>query len=284
MHDSSSVSPGPTPLCIHYRPRLALLHTGALSPRAAAAVNEHIASCPCCQQERAAYDALDAAARQHLASTAFAPLTLEDIMHATETPSDANMASTPETSGEVRAALRRRPRLATLGPLAAVVALVLLASVIFAGHRLGPGISLSGTPTPSSPTPTATQTLTQTANLTQTTWTLTRLMVAGHEQPLVPGRAPTLHFDPFNGQIYGIHGTGGCNGYGGTYALAGNTLHVSSLSYTQMACLAGGVSLDQQESAYFQALLLVTGYHLDGNTLTLTSADASVQLTFRANG
>jgi len=272
------------PLCVHYRPRLALLRTGALSPREAAAVNEHITGCMWCQQELAAYDALDAAARQHLASAAFAPLTLEDIMHATETTSDANMASTLETSGKVRPALRRRPRLATLGPLAAVVALVLLASVIFAAHRSGPGVSLGGKPTPSSPTPTATQTLTQTANLTQTTWTLTRLMVAGHEQPLVPGHAPTLHFDPFNGQIYGIRGTGGCNGYGGTYALAGNTLSVTTLSYTQMACLAGGGSLDQQESAYFQALLRVTGYHLDGNTLTLTSADGSVQLTFRANG
>ncbi|MGO8947780.1 MAG: META domain-containing protein [Ktedonobacterales bacterium] len=277
MHDSSSVSPGPTPLCLHYRPQLTLLRTRALSPREAAAVNEHIASCSWCQRELAAYDALDAAARQHLASTTFVPLTLEDIMHTTEAPPDANMASTLETSGKVRPVLRRRPRLATLGPLAAVVALVLLASVIFAGHRLGPGGSLGGKPTPPS--------LTQTASLTHTTWTLTRLMVAGHEQPLVPGHAPTLHFGPFNGQIYGIRGTGGCNGYGGTYALAGNTLHVSSLYYqTQRACEVGGVLLTPQESAYIQALLRVTGYHLDGNTLTLTSADGSVQLTFRANG
>jgi heat shock protein HslJ len=138
--------------------------------------------------------------------------------------------------------------------------------------------SLSGTPTPQALTPTAN--LTPSANLAQSTWTLTRLIVDGREQLLVPGHAPTLHFDPFNGQYYGIRGTGGCNGYGGDYTLAGNMFRVDSLSYTQMAC---GVGVDLVESAYFQALLQVTRYHLDGSALTLTSADASVQLTFRAN-
>jgi heat shock protein HslJ len=250
-----------------------------MRPGEAAALYEHISSCPWCQGELAVYDALEAAARQHLAGAAFVPLVWEDIMDPTETPSDANAGSALETSRNVRPALRRRPRprLATVGPLAAVVALVLFASVIFAAHRRGPSVSLSGTPTPPSLTPTA--------NLTQSTWTLTRLIVDGREQPLVPGHAPTVHFDPFNGQYYGIHGTGGCNDYGGTYTLAGTTLHVDSLSYTQMACYyAGGVQVDPQESAYFQALLRVERYHLDGNALTLTSADASVQLTFRANG
>jgi heat shock protein HslJ len=202
-------------------------------------------------------------------------------------PEDENVVLKAETLPYGRLRRRPRPRLATVGPLAAVVALVLLASVIFAAHRSGPSVSLSGTPTPPSLTPTPPSltptppSLTPTANLTQSTWTLTRLMVDGREQPLVPGHAPTLHFDPFNGQYYGIHGTGGCNGYGGTYTLIGNTLHVDSLSYTQIACSAG---VDLVESAYFQALLRVERYHLDGNALTLTSADGSVQLTFRANG
>lgn len=190
------------------------------------------------------------------------------------------LCSKPKTLPYGRLRRRPRPRLATVGPLAAVVALVLLASVIFATHRSGPSVSLSGTPTPPSLTPTP-PSLTPTAHLTQSTWTLTRLIVAGREQPLVPGHAPTVHFDPFNGQYYGIRGTGGCNDYGGTYTLAGDTLSVTSLSYSQMACLAG---VDLVESAYFQALLRVERYHLDGNALTLTSADGSVQLTFRANG
>lgn len=39
----------------------------------------------------------------------------------------------------------------------------------------------------------------------------------------------------------------------------------------------------EQESAYSRALSRVEFYHLDGNMLTLTSADGSVQLTFGAN-
>jgi heat shock protein HslJ len=145
------------------------------------------------------------------------------------------------------------------------------ASVAKGAAAPSPSVSLSGAPTPPALTPTA--------NLTPSTWTLTRLIVDGREQPLVPGHAPTLHF--VNGQYYGIRGTGGCNGYGGTYTLVGNTFHVNGISYTQMAC---GEQVDLVESAYFQALLRVERDHLDGKVLTLTSADGSVQLTFRANG
>jgi heat shock protein HslJ len=147
------------------------------------------------------------------------------------------------------------------------------ASAVKSAAAPRPSVSLSGTPTPPALTPTA--------QLSPSTWTLTRLIVDGREQPLVPGRAPTLHFDPFDGQYYGIHGTGGCNGYGGTYTLAGNTLHINSISYTQMGC---GEQVDLVESAYFQALLRVERYQVDGKVLTLTSADGSVQLTFRPNG
>jgi heat shock protein HslJ len=270
MHDSSSLPLGPTPLCVRYRPQLALLHTGALSPREAAVLNEHISSCPWCQRELAAYDELDAAARQHLADVAFTPLTLEDIMHATQTPRDANLASTHGASREIRPALRRRPRLSTLGPLAAVVVLALLAGLIFATHSSGAGVASGGKPKPTAPT--------HTANLTQTTWTLTRLVVDGREQQLVPGRAPTLYFGRRNGQIDGV---GGCNSYGGTYTLAGDTLHLTPGFQTQVRCLPTGVM--EQEYAYLHALPRVERYHLDGNTLMLTSADGSVQLTFRAN-
>jgi heat shock protein HslJ len=269
MQDSSSLSRGPTPICLRYRPLLALLRTGALSPGEAAVVNEHLAGCSWCQRELAAYDALDAAARQHLASATFMPLTLEDIMHATETPPAANVASTPGASRKIRPAVRRRPQLSTLGPLAAVVVLVLLAGLIFAAHSAGPdsGVTPDGTPTPPAPT--------QTTNLTQTTWTLTRLVVDGREQQLVPGRVPTLIFGPHAGQFSGRS----CNGYSGTYTLAGDTIHFSELGHTQVLCVATG----DQEAAYFRALPGVKHYQVDGNTLTLASADGSVQLTYRAN-
>ncbi|HEV2457050.1 MAG TPA: hypothetical protein VGS80_01695, partial [Ktedonobacterales bacterium] len=147
MHDSSSISLGPTPLCVRYRPLLALLRTGALAPREVAALNEHLGSCPWCRRELAAYDALDAAARQHLTGAAFTPLTLEDIMHTTETPPDANVPSTPRASRTLRPAWRRPPRLSTLGPLAAVVALVLFAGLIFTAHSSHSGVTFGGKPT-----------------------------------------------------------------------------------------------------------------------------------------
>jgi heat shock protein HslJ len=278
MHDSSSLSLGPTPLCTRYRPLLALLRTGALAPREAAALNEHLASCPWCQRELAAYDALDAAARQHLSGAAVTPLTLEDIMHATETPPDANVPATPRASRTLRPAWRRPPHLSTIGPLAAVVALALFAGLIFAAHSSHSGVILSGTPVPSPHAPT------QTANPAQTTWTLTRLVVDGREQQLVPGRAPTLHFGPHATQFYG---TGGCNSYGGTDTFvgpattSGTALLFSSLYFTQARCLPA--ALMDQESAYFRALQGVKRVRVDGNTLTLTSTDGSVQLTFRAN-
>lgn len=259
MPDSRSLPRGPTPRCARVRPHLALLHTGALTPRAAAAVHDHLAGCYWCQRELAAYAALDAAARQHLAGAAFVPLTLEDIMHATDTSPDANLTPTRE--------IRRRPRLATLGPLAAVVALVLLAGVLFAQHRAGPGVGLSGTPTPPS--------------LTQTTWTLTRLVVDGREVPLVPGHAPTLVLGPFNGQILGIQGEGGCNEYYGTYTQAGDTLRFGGIGLWGFMDACGN-PVGTEQVAYLQALGRVERYHLDRNTLTLTSADGSMQLIFRA--
>jgi heat shock protein HslJ len=253
---------------VRYRPRLALLHTGALSPRAAAGVNEHLASCPWCQQELAAYDALDAAARQHLASAAFTPLTLEDILRATVPAPDATVASSPRTRRTGRPALAHRPPHTALGLLAAVAALVLLAGLLFSSHRPGLGVPSSATPTSVPPT----------ANLAHTSWTLARLVVDGRAQSLVPGRAPTLHFGPHDGQLYG---SGGCNGYSGTYTLSGDRLHVTGLGFTQMYCLPA--ALEEQENAYFQTLQQVERYRMAGNMLTLTSADGSVELIFRAN-
>jgi heat shock protein HslJ len=261
---------------VRYRPLLALLHTGSLSPWQVAGVNEHLASCPSCQQELAAYDALDAAARQHLAGAAFIPLTLEDIMRATAPAPDPTVASSPRTSSKSGPALRHprhprhRPPLAALGPLAALVVLVLLAGLLFASHRPGSDVPASGTPIVVPPT----------ANLAHTSWTLTRLVVDGREQPLVPGRAPTLHFGLFNGQSQ-IVGNGGCNGYSGPYTLSGDTIHINGLGQTQVYCLPQ--ALMDQESAYLQALQQVEHYRSQGNSLTLTSADGSVELIFRAN-
>lgn len=163
------------------------------------------------------------------------------------------MAQDLNTSG-----WRRWMRTPLAVALAALLVLVLLAGLIVATHRAGPGVASGGDPT-------------------QRTWTLTGLVVAAHAQPLVPGHAPTMSFDRGNGQV---EGEMACNAYMGRYALAGETLHFSGLSVTAVACSPW--ALMEEDFAYSDALLRVARYHLEGNTLVLASADGRVQLTFRA--
>jgi heat shock protein HslJ len=116
------------------------------------------------------------------------------------------------------------------------------------------------------------------AALTQPTWTLTTLVVDGQEQLLSSSRAATLHVGAHDGQI---SGSGGCNGYGGSYTLHGSQLQIGELRSTAMACLDPVVSA--QESHYLQALSRVATYRLEGNMLTLSGESGRVQLTFQAS-
>lgn len=119
------------------------------------------------------------------------------------------------------------------------------------------------------------------SSLTQHSWTLTRLVVDGQEQPLSATRPATLRFLSQERQIAG---SGGCNSFGGSYTLLGNQLRVSELRTTLIACIGDdGASVTEQESHYLQALPLVTSYRLDGSTLTLTGDGGKVSLTFRAS-
>lgn len=77
--------PVPGPLCGAYAPLLPLLDTRALSREEEASLREHLADCAWCQHQRAAYTTAEAALRRHYASSPAAkPLTLEDIMRASD--------------------------------------------------------------------------------------------------------------------------------------------------------------------------------------------------------
>jgi heat shock protein HslJ len=110
--------------------------------------------------------------------------------------------------------------------------------------------------------------------------------VDGREQPLVPvpSRTPTLRFGPSNsGYSHEIYGSGSCNSYSSGYTLSGDTIHIDAsviIGLSQLVCLPAAIM--DQENAYFRALPRVERYRLAGNTLTLTSADGSVELVFRA--
>jgi heat shock protein HslJ len=75
-----------------------------------------------------------------------------------------------------------------------------------------------------------------------------------------------------------LTGSAGCNSYGGEYTTAGNTLLLSPVIATRMACLDEGVMA--AEDAYFNALASAGAYAVDGNLLTIPYAAG--QLTFMA--
>lgn len=64
-----------------------------------------------------------------------------------------------------------------------------------------------------------------------------------------------------------LGGSGGCNSYGGTWTLDGQTLTLGEVASTLMAC-ADNVAM-QQETAYFTALRSVSTIQLAGDELTL---------------
>jgi heat shock protein HslJ len=71
-------------------------------------------------------------------------------------------------------------------------------------------------------------------------------------------------------------GTGGCNNYGASYAVDGESLSFSGAISTMMACAEGIMA---QEAAYFAALETAVSYTLNGDELTITTADGE-QLVF----
>ncbi len=72
-------------------------------------------------------------------------------------------------------------------------------------------------------------------------------------------------------------GNASCNEYSGSYELDGSSISFGPMISTQMFC--DGVM--DQEAAYLAALASVDGWSIDGDTLELTSGDATV-LTFSA--
>ena len=96
-----------------------------------------------------------------------------------------------------------------------------------------------------------------------TVWSLVTL----GQNSLIPGTTITLSFE--NGQV---GGTSGCNSYGGSYQVSGESLSLGDLFMTEMACLEPeGVM--QQEGVYLGALGSAQTYTLSGGSLTIILSD-----------
>lgn len=104
-----------------------------------------------------------------------------------------------------------------------------------------------------------------------TQWVLAT--IDGNE--VVAGSSVTLTFGD-EGQL---SGNGGCNGFGGSYSLEDLSLSISEVMSTKMACADDAVT--QQESTFFDRLSAADSYSIDGDTLTLVTADGDA-LIFQA--
>ena len=104
-------------------------------------------------------------------------------------------------------------------------------------------------------------------DLVGSSWKLTEI----NGKPPVPGVDVTLTFEA-DGKA---GGSGGCNGYGGSYSAANGTISFKEIVSTMMAC-AEQNKMDQ-EQVYFDALNKATIYSVEGDTLKIgTDADPAV--------
>jgi heat shock protein HslJ len=103
-----------------------------------------------------------------------------------------------------------------------------------------------------------------------TSWVLVGYGLAA---PL-PGTQITATFE--DGQV---GGSSGCNTYGGSYRVKGETISVTEIIMTEMACIdPEGVM--EQEQTYLEYLSGATTFRLDHGQLQMTRPDRET-LTFR---
>ncbi len=108
-----------------------------------------------------------------------------------------------------------------------------------------------------------------------TEWVLTTFLEGTTASSLISGTEITLRFEQGD-----AGGSGGCNSYGGSYTRQDDTLEFGTLVSTMMAC-EGPAGLMQQEGKYLGLLQHVTSLALDGDQLTLRTAEGN-GLVFRA--
>ena len=104
-----------------------------------------------------------------------------------------------------------------------------------------------------------------------TSWRLVTLGGAG----LIPGSQITATFE--DGQV---HGSAGCNSYGGSYQVSGDRLTMDAIFMTEMACMDPQGVMDQ-ERQYLEMLGMAQTFKLSGGQLQVFSAGGEV-LTFLA--
>jgi heat shock protein HslJ len=108
------------------------------------------------------------------------------------------------------------------------------------------------------------------------------VLVALNGNALIEGKEVTLRFGDTS-----IEGSGGCNTYRGSYTASGESLSLSDVYWTEMACMEPE-GIMAQEQAYFQALHATAGFRAaqdqgDGDRLELTDETGAQILSFVAS-
>lgn len=113
--------------------------------------------------------------------------------------------------------------------------------------------------------------------LTGTEWRLVSLGPTGAEQDVVPGTTVTLRL----GEDGRAGGSTGCNSYGGTYQVRGDTISFGRIVATRRACL--DQNANEQEHRFLSALESASRFRLSSNRLTILSDRARTTLNFVDN-
>lgn len=71
-----------------------------------------------------------------------------------------------------------------------------------------------------------------------------------------------------------MSGNVGCNGFGGEYSIKGDQIEFGPVMSTMMYCEA----VAEQESSTLAVFQETAGFVLDGDTLTITSADGTISI------
>jgi heat shock protein HslJ len=74
-----------------------------------------------------------------------------------------------------------------------------------------------------------------------------------------------------------VGGTSGCNSYGGSYKAEGNSIVISGLVSTLMACVE---PVNSQEVEFLRARSEAASYEVVGGHLTLKNASGATSLDF----
>lgn len=80
-----------------------------------------------------------------------------------------------------------------------------------------------------------------------------------------------------------IKGSGGCNGYSGSYASADGTFSTSNVSWTEIGC-SEPEGILEQETRFFGLLTTVESFFLQGDKLTLNAPGDELLVFLRVGG